>query len=195
MIGEWVEPVSQDEFMKKVSELCENVEPKVWPYTKRSQGSFLIPLMEDPVHIGIVVQKPRGSVPTSIYLPGGDECTPSPKTTVLEQASRMMGIESRKIRLLGYLGFYPLRDVEYDAHIYLAWTPPMEEWNLDPDQIERAYKIPLEYFLEEFKSPFFDLKNPEFSFSTSEEEEAEECVLSDVSARIVSMLVRRFCVY
>ncbi|RME73835.1 MAG: hypothetical protein D6785_16625, partial [Planctomycetota bacterium] len=150
---EWNEPIRQKGFEKKLNRVCEINEPKTWPHGNRKQGAFLIPFMEDPVHLGIVTRQDKTLLSSAIFFPGGDAITSNPRTTMLEQASQFMGVDPKSIQVTGYLGLYPFPNADYDAHIFVGWTQPMEEWKLDPEMVDKAYKIPFEYFMEKYTSP------------------------------------------
>lgn len=189
----WTEPLKRGELQKRILSACENVEPKSWPYTNRASGAFLIPVMDDPPHLGIITRKDKFDLSSTIQLPGGAQCTSNPRTTMIQKACEEMKVDENDLKILGYLCLYPLEEIKFDAHIFIGWTPPMEEWAMDREHIDNAYKIPVEYFLEEFNGPHFDLKHPDFSFQVGDESE-EECSLSKATARIISTLIRRLVI-
>ncbi|RME02305.1 MAG: hypothetical protein D6805_10320 [Planctomycetota bacterium] len=178
------------DYEKQFQQACENVEPKSWPYTHREAGAFLLPIVDDLPSLTLLVRSDPVPLSSLIYLPGGIRCTPSPQSTMYENVEKDIGLQPKDIRLYGYLGLYPLHNLEFDAHIYLGTVPSPEKWDIDPDTVDQIYKVPLETLMDEFRANYFDLKRPEFHLHVDE----EVFTVSDATAAILCLLLRRISI-
>jgi 8-oxo-dGTP pyrophosphatase MutT (NUDIX family) len=118
----------------------------------RRPASVLVPIVQRPQELSVLFTRRTANLRDhsgQISFPGGraEPHDPSPEATALREAEEEIGLEPRRVEVLGKLSDYHTR-TDYRVTPVVGLVAPGFELRLDAREVEEVFEVPLSFLLD-----------------------------------------------